>query len=117
MIDSRWSPFFNHAIWELFIFCMSYAYAKQLEPKEPTGKGTLNAKVFQPPTRYLMRALSIDHTKDISVIKNSNKVVKICESFANAGIKEVYQKFKNKPSDKPIENVFMDMINEIKRER
>ena len=108
-----WSPFLDHTYWEVFIFCMSYAYAKKLTPLEPSGQATLNAKLFSTPVRHLMRSLAIDHYNNISVIKDSNKVVKICEQYANAGIKEVHFKFKNKPSDKPIESVFIDMQNEI----
>ena len=117
LVDSEWSPFFNHPYWEIFVFCMSYAYAKKLPPSEPTGKGTLNAKVFLPPTRYLMRALAIAHDGDLSIIKDSNKVVKICERFANAGIEEVHHRFEHRTSDKPIESVFLEMINEINKER
>ncbi|MDI1495469.1 MAG: hypothetical protein K8823_777 [Cenarchaeum symbiont of Oopsacas minuta] len=116
LINNSWSPFFEHSIWEIFIFCMSYAYAKKLNPKDPDGKGTLNSKVFKPNTRYIMYALAIDHYDDIEVIKNSNKVVKICEEYANVGIKKIYQIFKNKPSEVPIEKIFQDMISEINEE-
>ncbi len=110
LVNKEWSPFLDHPIWEVFIFCMSYAYAKKLSPIEPTGKGTMNAKVFLSPTRYLMRALAIDHYKDISVIKDTNKVVKICEQFANAGIEEVYYRFSRSENNG---SVFLEMINEI----
>ena len=113
---SEWSPFFNHNFWEIFIFSMSYGFAKNLSPIEPTGKGTLNAKMFSPPTRHLMRSLAIKDTGDISVIKDSNKVVKICEKYANAGFQEIYTKIKNRPSEKPLEKIFTDMINEINRD-
>ena len=114
LTESPWSPFFGHPYWEVFVFCMSYAYAKKLEPSEPRGKGTLNAKLFLTPTRHLMRALAIDYSKNISVIKDSNKVVRTCEKFANTGIREVYFRFKNKPSEKSIVSVFLEMKNEIK---
>jgi len=114
---SEWSPFFEHNYWEIFIFCMSYAYAKGLEPEEPSGKGTLNAKMFLNPTRYLMRSLAIDYYKDILVIKDSNKVVKICEKFANTGFQEVYSKITNNPSEKPLDSIFIEMINEINKDR
>ena len=112
---SPWSPFFEHAYWEIFIFCMSYAYAMKLEPQEPSGNGTLNAKVFSAHTRYLMRSLAIDYFQDISVITDSTKVVKICEKFANVGIKEIHNRFRNKSSDKPIDGIFLEMINEVKK--
>ena len=113
LINYSWSPFFEHSIWEIFIFCMAYAYAKKLKPKDPDGKGTLNSKVFKPNTRHIMYALAIDHTNDVGVIKNLNNVVKICEGFANVGIEKIYQIFKNKPSDISIEKIFLDMISEI----
>lgn len=117
LTSQEWSPFYNHNNWEIFIFSMSYGFAKNLEPIEPTGKGTMNAKVFSPPVRHLMRSLAIKYTEDISVIKDSNKVVKICEKYANAGFQEIYTRIKNRPSEKPIEKIFTDMINEINRDR
>ena len=114
---SEWSPFFGHSFWEIFIFSMSYGFTKELEPTEPTGKGTINAKVLSTPVRHLMRALAIKHFKDISVIKDSNQVVKICEKYANAGFQKVYAKIKNRPSEKPLDGIFLDMINEINHER
>ena len=116
LINSQWSPFFEHTYWEVFIFCMAYAYAKKLNPSVPTGKPTLNAKMFLPPTRHLMRSLAIAYYKDISIIKNSKKVVSICEQYANAGIKDVYFRFK-KPSDKPIDSIFQEMIREIMQDQ
>ena len=113
LINYPWSPFFEHSIWEIFIFCMSYAYAKKLKPKDPDGKGTLNSKVFRRNTRYIMYALAIDHTNDVGVIKNLNGVVKICEGFANVGIQKIYQIFKNKSSEISVEKIFLDMISEI----
>ena len=110
-----WSPFKDHAYWEIFIFSMSYGFAKNLEPIEPTGKGTINAKVLAPPVRHLMRALAIKDTGNISVIKDSAKVARICEKYANAGFQEVYARIKNRPSEKPIEEIFSDMISEINR--
>lgn len=117
LTTKEWSPFNEHTFWEVFVFSMAYAFAKGLEPSEPTGKGTLNAKMFQPPVRNLMRALAIKDTGDIHIIKDSNKVVKICERYANSGFQEIYAKIKNRPSDKPLEKIFADMINEINRER
>jgi len=115
LIISEWSPFFNHTIWEVFIFCMSYAFAKKLSlTGSPTGttKG-INAKVLSQPTRYLMRTLAIQHYQDIKVIKDSTKVAKICEQYANAGIQELYPRLLNKPSEVPPEQFFIDLQNEI----
>ncbi len=114
---SEWSPFFNHNFWEIFIFSMAYAFSKNLTPLEPTGKGTLNAKMFSPSVRHLMRSLAIKDSQNISIIKDSNKVVKICEKYANAGFQEIYAKIKNRPSEKPLEGIFLDMLNEVNRER
>ena len=116
LTEAEWSPFFGHHYWEVFIFSMSYAFAKNLSPMEPTGKGTLNAKMFSPPTRHLMRSLAIKDTGDISIIKDSNKVVKICEKYSNAGFQEIYTRIKNRPSEKPLEKIFTDMINEVNRD-
>lgn len=113
LINELKSPFLDHTYWEVFIFCMSYAYAKKLKPSAPSGKPTLNAKMFLAPTRHLMRSLAIAHYSDVSVIKNSKKVVNICEQYANAGIGDIYFRFKNKPLEKPVDNVFQEIIREV----
>ena len=113
LVTKEWSPFYKGQYWEIFIFCMAYAYAKKLTPTDPTGHGTLNAKVFRESTRHMMRALTISHEKNVSVIKDSNKVVRICEKYANAGIHDIHDRFINKPKDKLVEKIFLDMQREI----
>ena len=117
LTEKEWSPFYGFHFWEVFIFCMSYAYAQKLQPTDPKGQGTMNAKSFLMPTRWLMQALAIEVKKDISVIKDSNTVVRICERYANAGIKDVYIQFKNRASEKSPESMFLDMMNQINKYR
>ena len=113
---SEWSPFFGRSFWEIFIFSMSYAYAKKLEPKSVPGTGTMPPDAFQQSTRYLMRSLAISAKNDISIIKKSKDYVKICEEYAYAGFPEVYAQIKNNPTDKPVENILFNIISEIEKE-
>ena len=110
-----WSPFFDHGYWEIFIFCMSYAYVKGLKPEKVPGTATMPADAFKTETRHLMRALAIDYKNDISVIKNSRDYVTICEQFAYVGFDEVYNMIKNRPSEKAVDSVLFDMINEANK--
>ena len=115
LIEKEWSPFYGFPLWKVFIFCMSYAYANKLLPTEPQGHGTMNAKSFLTPTRHMMKALAIKHSNNIAIIKNSNEVVRICEKYANAGIEDVHRRFKNRPSEKSSESVFVEMLNDAKQ--
>lgn len=94
------SPFYDCEYWEVFIFCMSYAYAKGFEMKKVPGVGSLPARVFQTSSRNLMRAVAIDHlnsqrkkndtSNPLDIIKNPKEYVKICESYAYSGFNEIY---------------------------
>jgi hypothetical protein len=111
--SNSWSPFYNYHYWEVYIFAMSYAYAKGEKPKQPVGSLNLPAKVFQMPTRDLMRALAIDHTKNLDVIKNSKEVVKICEGFAYVGFDLIMKKLNEYKEGDHTEDILMDLIKEI----
>ena len=117
LTEAEWSPFYGYHYWEIFIFSMSYAYAKGLPPKSVPGVGNMPANVFQQPTRDLMRALAIDHTKNLHIIKDPKEYVKICEEFAYVGFDEILKRIKNNPSSNPVEDILMTMINEINQER
>ncbi len=117
LTEAEWSPFYGYYYWEIFIFSMSYAYAKGLPPKKVPGVGNMKANVFQQPTRDLMRALAIDHTKDLNIIKDPKAYVKICEEFAYVGFDEILKRIKKNPSSNPVEDILMNMINEINQER
>lgn len=116
LVEAEWSPFYGHFYWEIFIFSMSYAYAKGLIPKPVPGIGNMPANVFQQPTRDLMRALATDYTKNLNIIKDPKEYVKICEEFAYVGFDEILKTIRDK-SNKHSEGVLMTMINEINEER
>ncbi len=117
LTEAEWSPFFGYHYWEVFIFSMSYAYAKGLVPKSVPGVGNMPPNVFQQPTRDLMRSLAIDHTKDLNILKDTNAYVKICEEFAYAGFDEVLKRIKDNPSEVPVEDILINMIKEVHSEQ
>ncbi len=118
LTNNSWSPFYNYHYWEVFIFSMSYAYAKGEIPKPPTGSLALPANVFQQPTRDLMRALAIDKTNNLDLIKNPKEYVKICEGFAYVGFDLIKKKIDaSDPDDPHPEDILMDLIREISQER
>lgn len=119
------SPFFGCDYWEIFIFCMSYAYAKGISrPENIPGAGTMPSRAFLGPARDLMRALAIDYTNKnrkkgditnpLDIIKNPKEYVKICERFAFAGFEEIYTIIQNIDGQKTkSEDVLMNLIKEI----
>lgn len=91
LTEAQWSPFLGKRYKDIFIFAMAYAYATKLIPEKVSGEGNMPARVFDGPTRNLMRSLAVEHTNDLNIIKDSEAYVKICEEYANAGFKELYK--------------------------
>lgn len=118
LTEAEWSPFLGHFYWEIFIFSMSYAYAKGLVPESVPGVGSLPSNVFQQDTRDLMRSLAIDYKKDLNILKDTASYVKICEEFAYAGFDSVYKTIVENNLDKtPVEDILFNMIKEIHNEQ
>lgn len=114
LVESAWSPFVGYRYWNVFIFSMSYAFAKKLEPKPVSGERNMPADVFLAHTRNLMRALAIEHEGDLNIIKKSEEYVKICEEYANAGFQEVYRIIKTNDIDKiKPEDLLLNLIKNI----
>jgi hypothetical protein len=114
LVDSAWSPFVGYRYWNVFIFSMSYAFAKKLVPKPVSGEQNMPASVFDSHTRNMMRALAIEHTGDLHIIKNSESYVKICEEYANAGFQELYKIISDNDIDKvKPEDLLLNLIKNI----
>ena len=117
LTTSEWSPFFGKDYWEVFIFCMSYAYSSKLERKKVSGTGTMPPQAFRQETRHLMRALAIGE-EGISVIKNPRDYVKVCEEYAAAGFGEIYKIISETDTEKtPVESILFNIINDQHRNR
>ena len=113
LVDAEWSPFFGYHYWELFIFSMSYGFRKKLVPKPVSGDQNMPARVFEASTRNIMRALAIEHTNDLNIIKDSQSYVKICEGFANVGFQDIYQIIhENNPDKVHVEDILLKIIKE-----
>lgn len=93
LVHEVWSPFNGRDAAQVFIFCMSYAVAKERVPRRPPGgKGSMPASAFKKDMRDFMRIVAIKHEGDLNVIKDPKDVVKIAENYAYAGFLEVYDK-------------------------
>lgn len=118
LVLSEWSPFFGKDRADVFIFCMSYAYARGLEPKSITGSGTMPASAFDVEKRHLMRSLAISVEGNITIIKDSRKYVTICEEYAYAAFERIYKQIRDAfDNGVKTENILYDIINEVQRER
>ena len=95
LASEPWSPFNGCDYAQVFIYCMSYAFAKGIKPLSPPGSGgSMPASAFKRDMRDFMKVVAISHTKDLNVITNPKEVVKICEGFAYASFLEVYNKIR-----------------------
>ena len=117
LVSSSWSPFDGHDYAQVFIFCMSYAFAKNRVPTKPPGNGSMPASAFKRYMRDFMKAVAIAHEKDLNVITDPNKVVKICEGYAYTSFLEVYNIIKDRDSAISNEMILESLLQEIESER
>lgn len=96
LISEPKSPFQNYDMADVFLFCMSYAYATKMEPIKPpsASNGMPGSRFKEDRIIYLMKALAIDSTQKIETAIYAKEVVKICESYAYVGFKKIYEKIK-----------------------
>jgi len=114
LVTESWSPFNGYNIAQVFIYCMSYAFAKGKNPeKPPPGSGSMPASAFDHDMRDFMKALAVAHTKDLDVVTDPKKVVAIGEGYAFAGFQDVYDKIKNRKSDISPESILEDILRKI----
>ena len=116
-----WSPFNGYDNATVFLFCMSYAFAKNKTPMPTKGNsGSMPPSAFKHEMRYLMHVLAIAKTNDLRIIKKSggkDGYVRICEAYANAGFDEVYNVIKHRDSSITAENILNKILNEIESSR
>ncbi|MDI1496284.1 MAG: hypothetical protein K8823_1592 [Cenarchaeum symbiont of Oopsacas minuta] len=106
-----WSPFKGYDLAEIFIFAMSYAYANKLPRKPIEGRDKkLPPRGFDTQMRHMMRTLAIHEERNVKIVKDSNKIVKICAEYANAGFSEIYKKIKGSTANRA--QILEDMIAE-----
>jgi len=121
LTTQSWSPFNGYDNAAVFIFCMSYAFAKGKTPMPPQGnKGSMPPSAFKTDMRDLMRSLAIAKTGNLKIIKKSSGkegYVKICEDYAYSSFGEVYNRLKNRDSTISAENILNEMLNEVESER
>jgi len=115
--SAPWSPFNGCDYAEIFIFCMSYGFAKKREPiQPPDSQGSMPPSAFKRDMRDFMKAVAISSTNDLDVITKPNEVAKICEGYAYASFQEVYDKIKEDTSSSP-EMILDLMLQEIETSR
>jgi len=118
LIEEESSPFYGYDYGHVFLFSMAYAFAHKLVPKSVSGERNMPAKRFHAPERNMMRALAVEHTDDLNVIKDSLEYVKICEEYANAGFQEVYGIIKKNNFEKTKrEDILLNIINNAVNEQ
>lgn len=121
LTTQKWSPFNGYDMAAVFIFCMSYAFAKNKTPVPPAGsQGSMPPNAFKMDIRDMMRSLAIAKTGELRIIKKSSGkegYVKICESYANSGFDEIYNKLKNRDSSISPENILNEIFDDVESKR
>jgi dnd system-associated protein 4 len=86
---------------DIFVLAVSIAIKRQLDPI-PINPKSINQEnkirigiVVKPKHDTFFRVVAFSHTKDIEVVKNTNKVYDIVEMYANAGLREIKQEYFN----------------------
>ena len=96
----------------MYVIC-----AKNRLPTKPPGNGSMPASAFKRYMRDFMKAVAIAHEKDLNVITDPNKVVKICEGYAYTSFLEIYNIIKDRDSTISNEMILESLLQEIESER
>jgi hypothetical protein len=97
-----WSPFLGRRFVDLFLFCMAYAYSRGIEPENPKGAGNgIPKSVFTDEKMFdYMKFVAISSTNSLETGADAKKTVRICEGYAFAGFKKLYQRLQTLNSEK-----------------
>jgi len=89
--------YFTDSFRDLFILGMCYAAKNSLKPLElgeVKKQDTIRiGEVIKEDHMFLFKVLAFSHTKDYKVLSNETQVYELAEKFANAGIKEIIDKY------------------------
>ena len=101
LTTESWSPFVGYRFVDIFIFCMAYAYVRGIEPESPkSASNGIPGNVFDQKMFDYMRFVSISQTGELETGADAKKTVRICEGYAYAGFKKVYQRLQTLNSEK-----------------
>jgi dnd system-associated protein 4 len=73
----------------IFMYCLALGYSKKLPRKEIKRYPLLNVSSFSNEDVWLMAAIALEETKNISILGNPNEIKKIAEEYAMAGLSEL----------------------------
>ena len=113
LINREWSPFNGQKMANVFIFCMSYGFAKKMKPEKPPGSGSMPGSAFDAEMRDYMKFVAMSERKNLEIATQANETVKICEGYAYAAFPEVYDKIANCDSSIPPETRIEKLIQEV----
>ena len=93
LTTESWSPFVGYRFVDVFLFCMAYAYVRGIEPESPkSASNGIPGNVFDQKMFDYMRFVAISNTEELETGADAKKTVRICEGYAHAGFKKVYQR-------------------------
>jgi hypothetical protein len=93
LTTESWSPFVGYRFVDIFLFCMAYAYVRGIEPESPkSASNGIPGSVFDQKMFDYMRFVAISNTEELETGADAKKTVRICEGYAHAGFKKVYQR-------------------------
>ena len=108
--ESPDSPFHGHTYADIFLFAMALAKKCGTTPKELETPAKLPASAFNETMRAFMRSIMIDESGDVYAIRDNNKLRRMCEKYANAGIEMLYMKIMKKPEEKYGDDILADLV-------
>ena len=89
--------YFTDSFRDVFLLGMCYAAKKSLKPfelGEVKKQDTIRiGEVINEDHMFLFRVLAFSHTKDYTVLSDEMQLYDLAEKFANAGIKEILDKY------------------------
>lgn len=89
--------YFTNSFLDIFMLGMCYAAKKSLKPLDleevKKKQDTIRMDYVREDHKFLIRVVAFSHTKDYRVLSDEMQLYEFAEKFANAGIKEIIDKY------------------------
>lgn len=116
LLKSRKSSFFHQREYtQIFIASMALGYVNKNRLPLKHKSRSIPTKVFSKEEKWMMISIAIEQQKDLSIIKEEQKILNLAEEYANGGIYFLYELYEEGITTNPIENLEVYFRQELNR--
>lgn len=109
------SPFYKKKMATLFTYALAVGYQKHVPETPKNRKPYIPTDVFSEKEKWLIMAVAIAEKKDVAVLLDLNEVVRIAESYANAGIRQLAETISKEALGDPLSRMESDIRSALSK--